>query len=62
MLDAHPTDLLALRIYDTTWFRFGQTAKILEQADRVAAGWSAKLEHRRIEWNRTVGIPARDEV
>jgi hypothetical protein len=43
ILDAHPTDLLALRICDTTWFRHGQTAKILEQADRVAPGWSAEL-------------------
>jgi tetratricopeptide (TPR) repeat protein len=43
ILDAHPTDLLALRICDTTWFRHGQTAKIIEQADRVAAGWSADL-------------------
>jgi tetratricopeptide (TPR) repeat protein len=43
ILDAHPTDLLALRICDTTWFRHGQTAAILEQADRVAAGWSADM-------------------
>jgi tetratricopeptide (TPR) repeat protein len=43
ILDDHPTDLLALRICDTTWFRFGQTAKILEQADRVAARWSPDL-------------------
>jgi tetratricopeptide (TPR) repeat protein len=43
ILDAYPTDLLAVRICDTSWFRFGQTAKILEQADRVAAGWSAEL-------------------
>ncbi|HEX3864643.1 MAG TPA: hypothetical protein VHY35_23400 [Stellaceae bacterium] len=43
ILDAHPTDLLALRICDTNWFRFGQTAKILEQADRVAGGWSREL-------------------
>ena len=43
ILDEHPTDLLALRICDTTWFRHGQTAKILEQADRVAPGWSAEL-------------------
>lgn len=43
ILDADPTDLLALRISDTTWFRHGQTARILEQADRVAAGWSAEL-------------------
>jgi hypothetical protein len=43
ILAAHPTDLLAFRICDTTWFRYGQTAKILAQADRVAAGWSAEL-------------------
>lgn len=43
ILDQHPTDLLAARICDTTWFRYGQTAKILEQADRIAAGWSADL-------------------
>ena len=43
ILDAHPADLLALRICDMTWFRHGQTAKILEQAERVAAGWSADL-------------------
>ena len=41
ILDANPTDLLAARICDTTWFRHGQTAKIREQADRLAAGWSA---------------------
>jgi tetratricopeptide (TPR) repeat protein len=44
ILDANPTDLLAVRICDTTWFRHGQTAKIREQADRVAAGWSADLQ------------------
>ncbi len=43
ILDADPTDLLALRICDTTWFRHGQTAKIIEQADRVAPGWSPEL-------------------
>ncbi len=42
ILDAQPTDLLAVRICDTTWFRHGQTAKILEQADRLAPGWSAE--------------------
>jgi len=41
ILDAHPTDLLACRICDTIWFRHGQTAAILDQADRLAAGWSA---------------------
>jgi hypothetical protein len=43
ILDRHPTDLLAARICDTNWFRYGQTAKILEQADRIAAGWSSEL-------------------
>ncbi len=43
ILDADPTDLLAVRICDTSWFRHGQTAKILEQADRLASGWSAEL-------------------
>jgi tetratricopeptide (TPR) repeat protein len=43
ILDAHPTDLLAARICDTTWFRYGQTAKILEQADRLAPHWSSEL-------------------
>jgi tetratricopeptide (TPR) repeat protein len=43
LLDAYPTDLLAVRICDTSWFRHGQTAKILEQADRLAPRWSAEL-------------------
>ena len=43
ILDATPTDLLALRICDTTWFRHGQTQKILEQADRIAPRWSPDL-------------------
>jgi tetratricopeptide (TPR) repeat protein len=43
VLDATPTDLLALRICDTTWFRHGQTAKIREQADRIAPRWSSDL-------------------
>ena len=43
ILDATPTDLLALRICDTTWFRHGQTAKIREQADRIAPRWSSDL-------------------
>jgi hypothetical protein len=43
ILDAYPTDLLACRICDTIWFRHGQTAAILEQADRLAAGWSADI-------------------
>ncbi len=41
ILQAHPTDLLALRICDTTWFRHGQTAKIREQIDRLAPHWSS---------------------
>jgi len=43
ILDAHPTDLLACRICDTTWFRHGQTQQIREQADRLAPHWSADL-------------------
>ena len=43
LLDEYPTDLLAARICDTSWFRYGQTAKILEQADRLAPRWSADL-------------------
>ena len=43
ILDAYPTDLLAARICDTTWFRHGQTAKILKQADRLAPHWSPEL-------------------
>jgi hypothetical protein len=43
LLEAHPTDLLAVRICDTSWFRYGQTAKILDQADRLAGSWSADL-------------------
>jgi tetratricopeptide (TPR) repeat protein len=43
LLDAHPNDLLAVRICDTSWFRHGQTAKILEQADRLAPRWSPEL-------------------
>jgi tetratricopeptide (TPR) repeat protein len=43
ILDDSPTDLLATRICDTTWFRHGQTAKILEQADRLAPHWSPEL-------------------
>ena len=43
-----PTDLLAFRICDTTWFRHGQTAKIREQADaiavRVGMNFSSDLE------------------
>ena len=43
ILDEHPTDLLAARICDTSWFRYGQTAKIVEQADRLAPRWSTEL-------------------
>jgi tetratricopeptide (TPR) repeat protein len=43
ILDETPTDLLALRICDTTWFRHGQTAKIREQADRIAPRWPTDL-------------------
>jgi tetratricopeptide (TPR) repeat protein len=43
ILDDTLTDLLAARICDTTWFRHGQTAKILEQADRLAPHWSPEL-------------------
>jgi len=43
LLDADPTDLLAVRIRDTTLFRFGQTQAVLEQADRLAPAWSPEL-------------------
>jgi len=43
LLDADPTDLLAVRISDTTHFRFGHTQVVLEQADRLAPAWSADL-------------------
>jgi hypothetical protein len=43
LLDADPTDLLAVRICDTTHFRFGHTQAVLEQADRLAAAWSPEL-------------------
>jgi hypothetical protein len=43
LLDADPTDLLAVRVSDTTRFRFGQTQAVLEQADRLAPYWSAEL-------------------
>jgi len=36
LLDDDPTDLLAVRICDTTHFRFGHTQAILEQAERLA--------------------------
>jgi hypothetical protein len=43
LLDADPTDLLAVRISDTTQFRFGLTQAVLEQADRLAPAWSPDL-------------------
>jgi hypothetical protein len=43
LLDADPTDLLAVRISDTTQFRFGLTQAVLEQADRLAPAWSPEL-------------------
>ena len=43
LLDSDPTDLLAVRIRDTTLFRFGQTQAVLEQADRLAPAWSPDL-------------------
>jgi len=43
LLDADPTDLLAVRICDTTHFRFGHTQVILAQADRLAPAWSPEL-------------------
>jgi hypothetical protein len=43
LLDADPTDLLAIRISDTTHFRFGHTRAVLEQADRLAPAWSPDL-------------------
>jgi hypothetical protein len=43
LLDVDPTDLLAVRICDTTHFRYGHTQVILEQADRLAPAWSTDL-------------------
>ena len=43
LLDADPTDLLAVRISDTTRFRHGLTQQVLEQADRLAPHWSSDL-------------------
>ena len=43
LLDNDPIDLLAVRICDTTYFRFGQTQAVLEQADRLAPAWSPDL-------------------
>ena len=41
LLDDDPTDVLAVRIRDTSLVRFGQTRAVLEQADRLAPAWSA---------------------
>ncbi len=41
LLDHDPLDLLALRLSDTTHFRFGQTQAVLRQANRLAPAWSA---------------------
>lgn len=43
ILEQYPTDLLALRICDTTYFRHGQTRAILAQAKRVAPAWHPDL-------------------
>lgn len=43
ILDRYPTDLMALRISDVTYFRHGQTRAILEQAERVAPAWQPDL-------------------
>jgi len=43
LLEADPTDLLALRISNATSFRYGRTQPILAQADRLAAFWSVSL-------------------
>ncbi len=43
LLDADPTDLFALRVSNVTYFRYGRTRAILEQADRIAPAWSPDL-------------------
>ncbi len=43
LLDADPTDLLAVRVSDSAHFRFGHTQIVLEQVDRLAPFWSAEL-------------------
>jgi tetratricopeptide (TPR) repeat protein len=60
ILDAHPTDLLALRISDTTYFRHGQTAAILAQADRLSHAWGPDLPG--YDCFRTVWAFAHEEV
>lgn len=39
ILDDAPTDLLALRMRDSNWFRHGQTQAIRDQADHLAPAW-----------------------
>jgi len=41
ILEDSPTDLLAVRMRDTNWFRHGQTASIREQADWLAPSWGS---------------------
>lgn len=60
LLDADPTDLLAVRICDTTWFRHGQTQAVLDQADRLAPHWSP--EHSGYDCFRTVWAFAHEEA
>ena len=48
LLDADPTDLLALRISNVAYFRHGQTRTILEQADRLAPAWAPDLRRLRM--------------
>jgi tetratricopeptide (TPR) repeat protein len=60
LLDADPTDLLAVRICDTTYFRHGQTRAVLEQADRLAPHWSR--EHAGYDCFRTVWAFAHEEA
>jgi hypothetical protein len=60
ILDADPTDLLAFRISDTIWFRHGQTASTLAQADRVTPRWSADLPG--YDCAQTIWASAQEEV
>src|SRR5690606_34847163 len=43
ILDSDPTDLMAIRISDSIYFRHGQTRAIRDQADRVAPAWHPDL-------------------
>ena len=43
LLADDPTDLLAVRISDTTHFRYGHTDEVLARADRLAPFWSSEL-------------------